>query len=470
MKKILSSSEYETVSDSETQMTNSYQKQVFPFSMPFPLYNQATKNKIPANFQGQNPNQFYQSHNMFNRKNCNQLNEYKTDKNKCKSFGRKPKTKKQIKKVTPQMQPYKQNMNQTNLQLQMCMQQKMAGMNQKLVVEQMQHAQNYYQQMGKYYKNILGQIKSDDSNQDSDEVTMSLKNDYNTHYPALRKNLDCVSKQESETCSGSSTDSFKSLSSVKQLHLSKSIMQSSKDVNSTFDSNIGSLSESYCKPIAEGRLTKQTKYRERRASKADLNVSTQSSAFTPRRPDGKKPSENKFRRRTYKRKNTETKITANDSTSCDSIMLESDPSQTNILRPSSGYRPSSSKNNSVASNVKNCEKIDLTSTFSSKSQSEVDKLKISSKNSKVIIPHPPSEKRTSRQSINCRRSKRRSNSSLINISAKSSIASLSESIKSIDMKSARSNCSKLSIASDEPSAPLLKTAAEKPTNVFSKQY
>lgn len=27
----------------------------------------------------------------------------------------------------------------------------------------------------------------------------------------------------------------------------------------------------------------------------------------------------------YKRKNTETKITANDSTSCDSIMLESDP-------------------------------------------------------------------------------------------------------------------------------------------------
>ena len=186
-------------------MINSYQKQVFPFSMPFPLYNQATKNKIPANFQGQNPNQFYQSHNMFNRKNCNQLNEYKTDKNKCKSFGRKPKTKKQIKKVTPQMQPYKQNMNQTNLQLQMCMQQKMAGMNQKLVVEQMQHAQNYYQQMGKYYKNILGQIKSDDSNQDSDEVTMSLKNDYNTHYPALRKNLDCVSKQESETCSGSST-------------------------------------------------------------------------------------------------------------------------------------------------------------------------------------------------------------------------------------------------------------------------
>ena len=53
-------------------------------------------------------------------------------------------------------------------------------------------------------------------------------------------------------------------------------MQSSKDVNSTFDSNIGSLSESYCKPVAEGRLTKQTKYRERRASKADLNVSTQS--------------------------------------------------------------------------------------------------------------------------------------------------------------------------------------------------
>lgn len=178
--------------------------------MPFSMYNQALKNKIPANLKGQMPNQFYQSHSTFNKKNCNQLNEYKTDKNKCKSFSRKTKTKNQIKKITPQMQPYMQNMNQTNLQLQMCMQQNMAGVDQKLVVEQMQQAQNYYQQMGKYYKNILGQIKSDDSDQDSDEVTKPLKNDYNTHYPSIRKNLDCVPKQESETSSVTLTGRYSS--------------------------------------------------------------------------------------------------------------------------------------------------------------------------------------------------------------------------------------------------------------------
>jgi len=418
-------------------------------------------------------------------KNCNQLNVNKIDKNltdstnrkslqnKCKSFGRKTKTKKQLKvnnKISHQMQPYMQNMNQTNLQLKMCMQQNMTGVDQKLVVEQMQQAQSYYQQMGKYYKNILGQINSNDSDQDFDEQTSPLKNNYNTQYPVTRKNLDCVSKQESETSSVSRTDSSESLSSVRQLQLSKSVTQSTKEVNSTFDSNIGSLSESYCKPITEGRLTKQTKYRERRAYKSILNVSTQSSTQTPRRPDGKKPSENKFRRRTYKRKDTETKKTANYSTSCDSILLDTVPSQTNVLRPSSGYRPNSSEVNSMTSDVKICEKKDLSSTFCSKSQSGVDKIKISSKCSKAIIPHPPSGKRTSRGSINCRRSKRIPNSTLLNVMENSSTTSLSESYKSIDTKSARSNYSKLSISLDESSAPLMKTTTDKPADSFSEQY